>query len=76
MEIIDHVPGHAMRERVYARSRVVLMPSSHESWGRVGVEAFASGIPVIAHPTPGLAECLGHAGIYVPGTISTPGCPP
>ncbi|AJT67441.1 hypothetical protein T261_5825 [Streptomyces lydicus] len=64
LEIIDHVSGHDMRDRVYARSRVVLMPSSYESWGRVGVEALASGIPVIAHPTPGLAESLGHAGIF------------
>ncbi|MFJ3952890.1 glycosyltransferase [Streptomyces libani] len=64
LEIIDHVSGHDMRERVYARSRVVLMPSSYESWGRVGVEALASGIPVVAHPIPGLAESLGHAGIF------------
>jgi len=54
-----------MRERVYARTKVLLMPSSYESWGRVGVEAMASGIPVVAHPTPGLCESLGEAGIFV-----------
>ncbi|MER7174203.1 glycosyltransferase family 4 protein [Streptomyces mesophilus] len=64
LEIIDHVSGHDMREKVYARSRVMVMPSSYESWGRVGVEAMASGIPVVAHPTPGLTESLGHAGIF------------
>lgn len=64
LQILDHVSGHDMRERVYARSRVVLMPSSYESWGRVGVEALASGIPVVAHPTPGLTESLGAAGIF------------
>ncbi|MFI1769152.1 glycosyltransferase family 4 protein [Streptomyces sp. NPDC020800] len=53
-----------MREHVYSRSRVMLMPSLYESWGRVAVEAFASGIPVIAHPTPGLVESLGEAGIF------------
>jgi glycosyltransferase involved in cell wall biosynthesis len=53
-----------MRDKVYSRTRVLLMPSAHESWGRVAVEAMASGIPVIAHPTPGLKECLGPAGIY------------
>ena len=29
------------------------------------VEALAHGIPVIAHPTPGLRESLGFAGTYV-----------
>ncbi|KDN83469.1 glycosyltransferase family 4 protein [Kitasatospora cheerisanensis] len=63
-EVLPQTPGGQMRERVYARSRIVLMPSSYESWGRVGVEAMASGIPVIAHPTPGLAESLGAAGVF------------
>ncbi|MFJ8313754.1 MULTISPECIES: glycosyltransferase family 4 protein [unclassified Streptomyces] len=63
-EVVDGVPGKQMREHVYSRSRVMLMPSLYESWGRVVVEAFASGIPVIAHPTPGLVESLGEAGIF------------
>jgi glycosyltransferase involved in cell wall biosynthesis len=49
---------------VYARTRVLLMPSRYESWGRVAVEAMCSGIPVVAHPTPGLREALGDAAIY------------
>lgn len=53
-----------MRE-VWRQSRVVLMPSAYESYGMVAAEACASGIPVIAHPTPGLAECLDWAGIFV-----------
>lgn len=65
VEIVDHVRGEDMRDRVYARTRVLLMPSSYESWGRAGVEALASGIPVVAHPTPGLCESLGEAGIFV-----------
>lgn len=65
VEIIDHVRGEDMRETVYARTRVLLMPSSYESWGRAGVEALASGIPVVAHPTPGLTESLGEAGVFV-----------
>jgi len=40
------------------------MPSDYESWGRVGVEAMASGIPVLAHPTDGLVESLGSAGVF------------
>ncbi|WP_327222984.1 glycosyltransferase family 4 protein [Streptomyces platensis] len=65
VEVIDHVRGEDMREQVYSRTRVLLMPSSYESWGRVGAEALASGIPVIAHPTPGLCESLGEAGVFV-----------
>ena len=54
-----------MRDDVYARTRILLMPSERETWGMAGVEAMASGIPVIAHPTPGLVESLGHAGTFV-----------
>lgn len=65
VETIGQVPAERMRERVYARSRIVIMPSTYESWGRVGVEAMASGIPVVASPTPGLREALGPAGTFV-----------
>ena len=54
-----------MAADVYSRTRVLLMPSIAETWGRTGVEAMCSGIPVIAHPTPGLVESLGDAGIFV-----------
>ncbi len=53
-----------MRDDVYARTRILCVPSSYESWGRVATEALCSGIPVIAHPTPGLKEALGPAGIF------------
>ncbi|MCX4450710.1 glycosyltransferase family 4 protein [Streptomyces sp. NBC_01789] len=65
VEVVEHVRGEDMREKVYARTKVLLMPSSYESWGRAGCEALASGIPVVAHPTPGLCESLGEAGIFV-----------
>ena len=65
VEIVDNVPGADMAKQVYGRTRILLMPSEYESWGRTGVEACASGIPVIASPTPGLQESLGEAGIYV-----------
>lgn len=63
--VLDHMSGQRMRDEVYARTRILLMPSDYESWGRVGVEAMASGIPVIAHPTDGLRESLAGAGIFV-----------
>ena len=55
---------------IYQRTRVLLMPSHYESWGRTAVEAMASGIPVVASDTPGLRECLtspehGECGLLV-----------
>ncbi|MFH0243597.1 glycosyltransferase family 4 protein [Streptomyces sp. HK10] len=54
-----------MRRDVWSRTRVLLMPSRYESYGMAAVEALASGIPVIANPTPGLRESLGPAGLFV-----------
>lgn len=65
VEVLEHVPGSEMAAQVYSRTRVLLMPSVYESWGRTGVEALASGIPVVAHPTSGLSESLADAGIFV-----------
>jgi len=48
----------------YQKSSIVLMPSVYESWGRVAVESMYLGIPVIAHPTNGLKESLGPAGLF------------
>lgn len=56
----DDMPGD-----VWSRTRVLLMPSEHETWGMAAIEAAASGIPTIAHPTPGLVESLGAAGTFV-----------
>jgi glycosyltransferase involved in cell wall biosynthesis len=64
VEIVEHTKPRDMHA-VYGRTRVLLMPSIYESWGRVGVEAMASGIPVIANPTNGLSESLGDAGVFV-----------
>lgn len=61
VEIREH--GQDMA-RVYADTSILLVPSEYESWGRVGVEAMCSGIPVIAAPTPGLVESLAGAGLF------------
>jgi glycosyltransferase involved in cell wall biosynthesis len=50
---------------VYRMTKILIMPSRYESWGRTATEAMCSGIPVIASPTPGLKENCGNAGIFV-----------
>lgn len=60
--IVDQTPD--MRP-VYAATRILLMPSRSESWGRVAIEAAVSGIPTIATPTAGALEALGGAGTFV-----------
>lgn len=59
------LPSQPDMRRVWRVTRVLLMPSCFETWGMVGVEAMCAGIPVIAHPTPGLLESLGDAGWFV-----------
>lgn len=49
----------------YRRTRLLLMPSDYESWGRTATEAMCSGIPVICTPTRGLKENCGSAAVYV-----------
>jgi glycosyltransferase involved in cell wall biosynthesis len=63
VKIVEHTINNQMSE-VYKQTRILLMPSRYESWGRVAIEAASSGIPVIANPTPGLQEALGNAGIF------------
>lgn len=50
---------------VYEITRILIMPSEFESWGRTATEAMCSGIPVISSGTDGLRENCGKAGIYV-----------
>ena len=50
---------------VYARTRVLLVPSERESFGRVALEAAASGIPVLCSDLPGLREAMGERGTYL-----------
>jgi Glycosyl transferases group 1 len=63
--VLDAMDGRLMRDEVYARTRILLVPSDYESWGRAATEAMCSGIPVIAHRAEGaLAENLGDAAIW------------
>jgi glycosyltransferase involved in cell wall biosynthesis len=64
VEIIDHVPASEMDAAVWSRTALLLAPSARESWGMTATEALQRGIPVLAHPTPGLLESLGAAGMF------------
>jgi glycosyltransferase involved in cell wall biosynthesis len=70
-QVVQDLPNVTILEhssdmnKVYSETKVILMPSKYESFGRVGVEALASGIPTIASPTPGLRESLGASGTFV-----------
>lgn len=50
---------------IYSKTKILLVPSIYESYGRVAVEAMSYSIPVIASNTPGLQECLGPTGTFV-----------
>lgn len=65
MPNVDLVGPLADMRSVYRRTRVLLMPSAYESYGRVAVEAACSGIPTLAAETPGLRESLGNGGTFV-----------
>lgn len=57
---------------VYRQTRLLIMPSDYESWGRTATEAMCNGIPVICTPTPGLKENCGPAGVYVGSELPDP----
>lgn len=61
VSIVDNTPDI---RAVYARTKVLIVPSLIETWGRVAIEAMAAGIPVIACPTNGLSEACAGAAIY------------
>jgi len=69
--------GQLPRAEVYAlmrRAKVVIVPSEvYETFGRVVIEAFASGAPVIAADIGALAELVGHGRtgfLFAPGSAA------
>jgi glycosyltransferase involved in cell wall biosynthesis len=62
--VIGHQPPELMSWN-YKQTKILLMPSTYESYGRTAVEAACAGVPTIASPTPGLREALGSDGTFV-----------
>lgn len=59
-------PGTSDMRPVYARAKVLLMPSLWwESGGRVASEAMMNGLPVIATNRGGIPELVGDSGVLV-----------
>lgn len=52
-------------DRVLDATKVLLVPSQTESWGRVAAEAAHHGIPTIAAPCDGLREALGTQTVFI-----------
>lgn len=61
---ITYIDNTPKIKTVYAKTKILLMPSKEETWGRTAIEAMSSGIPVIATPTPGLKECCMDAALF------------
>lgn len=69
---VEIVPNSPDILSVYKRTRLLLMPSDYESWGRTATEAMCNGIPVICTPTDGLMENCGSAADYVGEPLISP----
>ena len=50
---------------VYGRTRLLLMPSQCESYGRLAIEAAMSGIPMVASDLPAVREATAGSATYV-----------
>lgn len=69
------LPNVEVRENVqdvssiYRDTGILLVPSDHEAWGRVAVEAMWAGIPMVANSLqrwPGFFECVGGVPMWAP----------
>lgn len=60
---LKYLPTQDNMRSIYAQTRILIMPSDAETWGRTAIEAMASGTPVIGSKATGLQECMGNAGM-------------
>ncbi|MCR6649728.1 MAG: glycosyltransferase [Cellulomonas sp.] len=58
------VVDHGDLDAVWARTRVLLLPSRHESYSMTAAEAITRGIPVVAADLPGVREACGYGAVY------------
>jgi len=58
---LTYIDNQKDMTKVYEETKVLIMPSKAETWGRTAVEAMAGGTPVIVSRAPGLLECVGKS---------------
>lgn len=61
--VINHISDP---RKIYSVTRILLVLSRYESWGRIATEAMLNGIPIIHTITDGLEENIGEAGCPIP----------
>lgn len=70
-QVINHLPNVTIVDNVIDISnylndtKILLVPSLEETFCIGAMEAISRGIPVIAHPSDGIQECLGNSGTFV-----------
>jgi glycosyltransferase involved in cell wall biosynthesis len=62
LEVIEQTTDMAA---IYAKTKVLIVPSLFESYGRVAVEACINGIPVVGSNLPGIREATYEGGVYI-----------
>jgi len=58
---IKYIEPQTDIKKVYAKSKIVLMPSEYESYGQVAIESISCGLPVLNSSAEGLVSALGIA---------------
>lgn len=58
------IHDHGDMGPVWAKTRVLLLPSVHESYSMTAVEAARRGIPTVASDLPGVREALGAGAVF------------
>lgn len=67
MTVVGHIKElEQLKEKVYSKIKVLLLPSAMEAFGRVTIEVTASKIPCIIAACPGLPEITFNMSNYVP----------
>lgn len=70
---VTFLPGHAAIEKLYAAVDLVVLPTRHDPFANVTLEALATGVPVITTATNGASAEIGEAAAL--GVLTDPDDP-